>query len=145
MKVKGTTRNDFDPQIVLQLLKNEEPIEYTRILEEACHVIEGLRRDLGHLKDSIALLDISVGQWELPDKTYEEDLDCVEVRLPPGTPVLVNYNDETGEPLYSVEAADDVGNWLESFDSFDDAFEYIQEHEYEYNHVTDFRDTRHSY
>lgn len=49
MKTKGTHRHDFDPLLVMDNLKKEKITaeESFRILEDACHVILGLRKDLG--------------------------------------------------------------------------------------------------
>lgn len=59
MKTKGTHRHDFDPQLVIELLKKEKVYdqEAKRILENACHVIMGLRKDLG---DLLIILDRQV-------------------------------------------------------------------------------------
>jgi hypothetical protein len=65
-----------------------------------------------------------------------------EVCREPGTRVLINLNDEAGCDWYSVEAEDDVGNWLDSFETFEEALNFIVEREYVYDHVTGFRDTR---
>lgn len=56
MKTKKTYRHDFDPLLILELLKKEKvcDLEAKRILENACHVIMGLRKDLG---DLLVILD----------------------------------------------------------------------------------------
>lgn len=41
--------------------------------------------------------------------------------------VLVNLNNETGTDLYSVEPKDDIGNWLWSFVTYDEAMDYIRQ------------------
>jgi hypothetical protein len=48
---KGTHRHDFDPLLVLDYLQEEmlPEEEAKRILDDACHVIMGLRKDLGDL------------------------------------------------------------------------------------------------
>ena len=55
---------------------------------------------------------------------------------------LINLNDETGKDLYSVECDDDIGNWLESFDTLEEAEYFINARLMLHTHATDFRDTR---
>lgn len=45
----------------------------------------------------------------------------------PNTRVFINHNRELGEWLYSVEVADADGFWLSSFDTKEEAEQYIQE------------------
>ena len=56
MKTKGTHRHDFDPSMVIGRLKaGRIPAEeMPRVLDDACHVILGLRKDLG---DTLMILD----------------------------------------------------------------------------------------
>jgi hypothetical protein len=49
MKTKGTHRHDFDPHYVMGLLVSGRVPDSDRVLEDACHVIIGLRKDLGSL------------------------------------------------------------------------------------------------
>ena len=55
---------------------------------------------------------------------------------------LINLNDETGKDLFSVECEDDIGNWLESFESLEEAEYFINARLMLHVHDTDFRDTR---
>jgi hypothetical protein len=53
--------------------------------------------------------------------------------------VLINLNDEAGRDWYSVEYADDIGNWLDSFDTLDEAHVFVSANKLGY---VGFRDTR---
>ena len=55
---------------------------------------------------------------------------------------LIHLNDESGMDQYSVEYADDVGNWLDSFKTRNEAEEYIISIGALHNPDFDFRDTR---
>jgi hypothetical protein len=50
-KSKGTHRHDFDTLLVQDLLKKDKLSEEDakRILDDACHVISGLRHDLSSI------------------------------------------------------------------------------------------------
>ena len=56
--------------------------------------------------------------------------------------VLIHLNDETGKDMFSVECDDDVGNWLDSFETLDEAEHFINARLMLHTHATDFRDTR---
>ena len=60
----------------------------------------------------------------------------------PGKEVLINLNDEAGRVWYSVEYDNDVGNWIDSFDTLEQALEFISDHCLLYDSETGFRDTR---
>ena len=55
---------------------------------------------------------------------------------------LINLNDETGKDLFSVECEDDIGNWLDSFETLEEAEHFINARLMLHTHSTDFRDTR---
>lgn len=55
--------------------------------------------------------------------------------------VLMHLNDDTGERLYSIEMAEEIGNWLDSFETRYQALCFIAENGYEYDQVTGYRDT----
>jgi len=140
MKVKGTTRNDFDTKLVMTLLCSDAEADFERILGEACCVIDGLRADLDAVYKCVKQLsDVSHSHWR--DTVHRVDALEPEQREP-GTIVLINFNDEAGCDWYSVEAEDDVGNWLDSFETMMEALNFIGENRYVYDHVTGFRDTR---
>ena len=48
---------------------------------------------------------------------------------PPGTPVVVLHNDETGDPLWSVATLADPENWVWSFSTQEKAYAWIAEKE----------------
>jgi len=53
--------------------------------------------------------------------------------------VLVHRNDEAGKILFSIESADDVGNWIDSFSTRDAAEAFITQYGWEYNAESDYR------
>lgn len=55
---------------------------------------------------------------------------------------LINLNDETGKDLFSVECEGDIGNWLDSFETLEEAEYFINARLMLHIHATDFRDTR---
>jgi len=140
MSVKGTTRNDFDTDLIRKLLCTDDEADFEIILGEACCVIDGLRKDMQIIKSAVRGIDTNRSFWAGPDgvPVVEESEVCLE----PGTKVLINLNDEAGCDWYSVEAEDDVGNWLDSFDTLMDAFNFICDNKLVYDHPTGFRDTR---
>jgi hypothetical protein len=58
---------------------------------------------------------------------------------------LIHFNDEAGPDQYSVEMADDVGNWIDSFPSMMEAILFIRSSGFSYDPVSGFRDTRYKY
>lgn len=46
----------------------------------------------------------------------------------PGTRVFINYNEQLGKPLYSVEVMNSKEFWLDSFKTKKEAEKYIQKH-----------------
>jgi hypothetical protein len=56
---------------------------------------------------------------------------------------LIHLNDETGEDLYALEMEDDIGNWLGSFKTREEAEEDVRIRQLPYDPETGFRDTRH--
>jgi hypothetical protein len=77
-----------------------------------------------------------------PDKVWQENTGDHKNPNNKGMVALINYNDESGPDLYSVELETDVGNWLDSFMTEAEAVKYINNEGMTYNHLTDFRDTR---
>lgn len=63
----------------------------------------------------------------------------------PGKQVLIRLNDEAGCDQYSVEYDDDPGNWIDSFDTLEQAVQFISEHHFQYDAETGSRDTRYPY
>ena len=59
----------------------------------------------------------------------------------PAKVALINFNDETGKDIYSVELEEDVGNWLDSFEFLWQAIHYIAHNGLQYD-FNGFRDTR---
>jgi len=55
---------------------------------------------------------------------------------------LIHLNDETGDDLYSVEMDDAIGNWLDSFDTKEEAENFIKSRQMSHDPIRDFRDTR---
>lgn len=61
-----------------------------------------------------------------PSKSLDE---MVEFFLSdPRTKVFINHNNEIGEWLYSIEVVDSGAFWLCSFETLDEAQNYIKEH-----------------
>jgi len=58
------------------------------------------------------------------------------------TNALIHLNDEAGVDYFSVEMENDVGNWLDSFMTLEEALEYIISHGLIYDQATGFRDSR---
>lgn len=56
--------------------------------------------------------------------------------------VLINLNDETGKNQYSVEFANNIRDWLDSFNTLEEAIQFIKENNYSFDYELDFRDTR---
>ena len=65
--------------------------------------------------------------------------------LIPGKRVLINYNDEAGCDLYSVEYDYDPGNWIDSFGKLEMAMQFIVDSNFQYDTETGFRDSRYPY
>lgn len=59
-----------------------------------------------------------------------------------GKHVKINLNDETGKDFYSIEYADDPGNWINSFTKKEQALNFIKKNQFQFNIETDFRDSR---
>jgi len=55
---------------------------------------------------------------------------------------LIHLNDDTGDDLYSVETDDDIGNWMDSFQTRAEAEHFINARLMIHDPKTDFRDTR---
>ncbi len=66
---------------------------------------------------------------------------CIE-KVPIETHVLINFNDEIGDELYSIEKESEIGNWIASFDRLKDAERFIEDNKWIYNRKYDFRDSR---
>lgn len=65
MSVKGTTRNDFNPDLVITLIENNKRCdEWGRILGEACCVIYGLRKELTKVKQSLKDINTDPSHFE---------------------------------------------------------------------------------
>lgn len=58
---------------------------------------------------------------------------------------LINLNDEAGIDYFSVEMENDIGNWLDSFLTLEEALEYIISNGLKYDQATGFRDSRYPY
>ena len=62
-----------------------------------------------------------------------------------GGKVCINFNNETGKDIYSVEYVDDIGNWIDSFLTQDEAEVFIKSNNLGYDSYSGFRDTRAKY
>ncbi len=62
---------------------------------------------------------------ELAWKISHEDLEKLFIS-DKDTRVFINHNDETGGWLYSVQVEDSDGYWLASFETEEDAMQYIK-------------------
>jgi hypothetical protein len=62
--VGGTQRHDFQTEVVRARLENSNPAELTRMLDEALHVIDGLRQDMGSaLQNAANVVAKRDSQW----------------------------------------------------------------------------------
>lgn len=51
---------------------------------------------------------------------------------------LIHFNDEAGPEWYSVELESDIGNWLDSFVTMEEALDYIKLKGLDYDPETGF-------
>lgn len=58
--------------------------------------------------------------------------------------VLVHHNDEAEVRQFSVERANDVGNWIDSFPTMSEALAFIDKSGLQYDAQTGFRDSARS-